>query len=60
MNHKKWGLLISIVGLIILSSSVVYPMGYTDNKNLYNSLIILGATIIVIGALIRHKSKEKK
>ena len=56
MNRNKYGLLISIVGLIIITLGVLYPLGYIDV--IYSNIaIILGGGLIFLGMLIRPSLK---
>jgi hypothetical protein len=47
-------------GLGILSSAIIYPLGYLESLIVFRAMTIIGTALIFIGILIRSKVKKNE
>jgi hypothetical protein len=47
-------------GLDILSSAIIYPLGYLESLIVFRAMTIIGTALIFIGILIRSKVKKNE
>ncbi|QED47179.1 hypothetical protein [Cytobacillus dafuensis] len=60
MNRTLIGYCVSCVGLGILFSAIVYPLGYLESTAVFYTMTTVGAGLVVIGSFIRPtRNKEK-
>jgi hypothetical protein len=57
VDRKLVGYTIGFFGLGILSSAIIYPLGYLESINVFRAMTIFGTALIFIGLLIRPKVK---
>jgi len=55
------GYCIGFLGLGILISAIIYPLGYLESKKVFYMMTTVGWGLIFVGMLIRplHKSEKK-
>ncbi len=60
MDRKLIGYIVSFFGLGILTSAVIYPMGYLESVAVFRTMTSTGTLLIVLGLVIRLTLKRKK
>jgi lipoprotein signal peptidase len=60
VDRKLVGYNVGSFGFGILSSAIIYPLGYLESINVFRAMTIIGTALIFIGSLIRSKVKKKE
>ena len=50
--------MISSFGLVILTSAIMYPLGYLESVVVFRTMISIGTLLIGLGLLIRSTVKK--
>ena len=58
MDRNIIGYMISSFGLVILTSAIMYPLGYLESVVVFRLLISMGTLLIGLGLLIRSTVKK--
>lgn len=58
MNRKLIGYSVSSFGFGVLTSSVIYPLGFLESALVYSVMTSVGAVLMIIGSFIRPSKKE--
>ena len=59
MNRKLIEYSVSSFDLGVLTSSIIYPLGYLESALVYSVMTSVGAVLIIVGSFIRpYKKKE--
>ena len=53
MDKNVVGYIISSFGLVILTSAIMYPLGYLESVVVFRTMISIGTLLIGLGLLIR-------
>ena len=53
MDRNIIGYMISSFGLVILTSAIMYPLGYLESVVVFRTMISIGTLLIGLGLLIR-------
>lgn len=59
MDRKIVGYMISSFGLGVLTSAIIYPLGYLESVVVFCTMTSIGSLCIVLGLFIRPKVKKK-
>jgi hypothetical protein len=60
LDRKLIGYIVSSFGLGILTSSIIYPLGYLDSISVFRTMTFIGTLLIVLGVFIRPTVKKKE
>ncbi|MFD2445549.1 hypothetical protein ACFSO7_16440 [Bacillus sp. CGMCC 1.16607] len=60
MDRKLIGYIVSSFGLGILSSAIIYPLGYLESVVVFRTMTSIGTSLIVLGLFIRPTVKKKE
>ena len=58
MDRNIIGYMISSFGLVILTSAIMYPLGYLESVVVFRTMISIGTLLIGLGLLIRSAVKK--
>ena len=58
MDRNIIGYMISSFGLVILTSAIIYPLGYLESVVVFRTMISIGTLLIGLGLLIRSTVKK--
>ena len=58
LDRKVIGYIVSSFGLGILSSAIIYPMGYLESIVVFRTMTSIGTSLIVLGLFIRPTVKK--
>lgn len=59
MDRKLIGYIVSSLGVGILTSAVIYPLGYLESIAVFRTMNSIGTSLIVLGLFIRPSVKKK-
>jgi hypothetical protein len=60
LDRKLIGYIVSSFGLGILTSLIIYPLGYLDSISVFRTMTFIGTLLIVLGVFIRPTVKKKE
>jgi hypothetical protein len=60
VDRKSIGYNVGSFGLGILSSAIIYPLGFLESVYVFRAMTIIGTALIFIGSLMRSTVKKKE